>query len=400
MSDKISLSDVTLDDQEKAAVARVIDSGWLSMGPETKQFEAEFAEMHGTRHAVACTNGTAALHLAAMALDLGPGDEVIVPSLTFVASANGFAYTGATIRFADITSDENPTLDPESVADAMTARTKVIVPVHYAGWMPDMPALAEVAGRVTASVVEDACHAVGLDGRYGRAGNVGDMGCFSFFPNKNMTVGEGGMVTTNSASLDQALRLLRSHGMTSSSWDRDKGHAYEYDVVRRGYNYRIDEIRSAIGRVQLAKLQVANANRRQITTWYRERLADVPVTIPFADQPVSDTSAHVFVVVTRSGEERDRLNQRLRDQDVQTSRHYPPSHLFSIYRSEAAASGSLSRTESFARRVLTLPLHPKMTVSEVDRVCDLVRKELQGDRPSIRRTRTEPGTGQTRREEA
>ncbi|MFT5516176.1 MAG: dTDP-4-amino-4,6-dideoxygalactose transaminase, partial [Rhodothermales bacterium] len=142
------------------------------------------------------------------------------------------------------------------------------------------------------------------------------------------------------------------------------------------------------------------ANRRQITTWYRERLADVPVTIPFADQPVSDTSAHVFVVVTRSGEERDRLNQRLRDQDVQTSRHYPPSHLFSIYRSEAAASGSLSRTESFARRVLTLPLHPKMTVSEVDRVCDLVRKELQGDRPSIRRTRTEPGTGQTRREEA
>lgn len=394
---KIALSDVSLDQQEKDAVSRVIDSGWISMGPETKEFEGEFARLHGTRHAVAVTNGTAALHLAAMALDLGPGDEVIVPSLTFVASANGFAYTGATIRFADVVSDEDPTLDPASVARAITPRTKAIVPVHYAGWMADMAALKAIAEGSGASIVEDACHAVGGRGKDGIAGQMGAMGCFSFFPNKNMTVGEGGMVTTNDERLDAALRLLRSHGMTSSSWDRDKGHAYEYDVVRRGYNYRIDEIRSAIGRVQLAKLPDANERRRQVVAWYRERLEGVPVTVPFLNRPVSQTSAHVFTVTTRTPEERDRLNETLRAQDIQTSRHYPPSHLFSIYREEAAASGSLTRTESYAKRVITLPLHPKMTVDEVDRVCDVIRRELSSDRPVVRRTpRTEgkPSTGE------
>ncbi|NNE69739.1 MAG: DegT/DnrJ/EryC1/StrS family aminotransferase, partial [Rhodothermales bacterium] len=347
---KIALSDVSLDHQEKAAVSRVIDSGWISMGPETKEFEGEFAHMHGTRFAVACTNGTAALHLAAMALDLGPGDEVIVPSLTFVASANGFAYTGASIRFADIVSDEDPTLNPASVAAALTPRTKAIVPVHYAGWMADMAELRRIADASGVQLVEDACHAVGGEGKDGRAGQMGAMGCFSFFPNKNMTVGEGGMVTTDDEKLDAALRLLRSHGMTSSSWDRDKGHAYEYDVVRRGFNYRIDEIRSAIGRVQLSKLPESNARRRQVVTWYRERLKDVPVTVPFLSRPVSETSAHVFTVTTRTPEERNHLNEVLRAQDIQTSRHYPPSHLFSIYRDAASESGPLTQTESYATR--------------------------------------------------
>ena len=398
MSSKISLSDVSLGEEEKAAVARVIDSGWISMGPETKEFEGEFAALHGTKHAVAVTNGTAALHLAAMALDLGPGDEVIVPSLTFVASANGFAYTGATIRFADIVSDEDPTLDPASVAAAITPRTKAIVPVHYAGWLADTVALNALATQAGAQVVEDACHAVGATGAHGSAGNLGAMGCFSFFPNKNMTVGEGGMVTTNSDELDAALRLLRSHGMTSSSWDRDKGHAYEYDVVRRGYNYRTDEIRSAIGRVQLAKLPGANAHRRQVVAWYRERLRDVPVTVPFLDRADSATSAHVFTVTTRTKEERDRLNTKLREADVQTSRHYPPSHLFSIYREAAAASGSMARTESYAERVITLPLHPKMTVDQVDRVCDLIRKEVGPDRPCVRRSSRTDGSTPSKQE--
>ena len=388
---KVPLSDVTLGQQEKDAVARVIDSRWISMGPETKHFEAEFAEMHGCRHAVAVTNGTAALHLSALALGLGPEDEVIVPSLTFVASANGFAYTGAKIRFADIVSDDDPTLDPASVAAATTRRTKAIVPVHYAGWMADMVSLLRLASEVGARVVEDACHAVGLGTHLGNAGALGTMGCFSFFPNKNMTVGEGGMVTTNSDELDKSLRLLRSHGMTSSSWDRDKGHAYEYDVVQRGFNYRIDEIRSAIGRVQLAKLKESNDRRRAVIEAYRQRLADVPVTVPFAGRPTDDTSGHVFVAVARTTAERNRLNTRLREAGVQTSRHYPPSHLFSIYRDEAAASGPLARTESYASRVITLPLHPRMTTDEVDRVCDLVRGELTADRPSKPREATSNG---------
>jgi dTDP-4-amino-4,6-dideoxygalactose transaminase len=389
MSDKISLSDVTLDQAEKDAICRVIDSGWLSMGPETARFESEFASAMGCRHAVAVANGTAALHLSAMALDLGPGDEVIVPSLTFVATANAFAYTGATIRFADIVSDQNPTLDPDSVSAAITSRTKAIVPVHYAGWMADMAGLKRVADPAGASLVEDACHAVGLETPSGFAGTIGRTGCFSFFPNKNMTVGEGGMVTTDSDELNAALRLLRSHGMTSSSWDRDRGHAYEYDVVRRGYNYRIDEMRSAVGRVQLTRLADSNQRRRDLTAAYRERLTGLPVEIPFASRPVSETSAHVFVIVARTAEERNRLNERLRGDTIQTSRHYPPSHTFSIYRAEAAASGSLARTESYASRVLTLPLHPRMTEDKVGRVCDVVRAEFSA-------SRTRPPTGMDR----
>lgn len=376
MSQRITLSDVTLDAAEKEAVQRVLDSGWLSMGPETRAFEEEFAAMHGAKHAVAVANGTAALHLAAMALDLGPGDEVIVPSLTFVATANGFAYTGATIRFADIVSENEPTLDPAAVARALTERTRAIVPVHFGGWTPGLDHLREVADAAGASLVTDACHAVGLPGVFEK------MGCYSFFPNKNMTVGEGGMVLTDSDELAESLRLLRSHGMTSSSWDRDRGHAYEYDVVRRGYNYRIDEIRSAIGRVQLTKLQRANEARRRVTGWYRERLADVPVTVPFAGRSLQETAAHVFVVLARTSHERNRLNDYLRANDVQTSRHYPPSHLFSIYRDEAAASGPLARTESFAGRVITLPLHPHMDQQQVDRVCDLIRAALRPDRPA------------------
>ena len=382
MSNRITLSDVNLDQAEKDAVSRVLDSGWLSMGPETKAFEEEFAALHGTRFAVAVSNGTAALHLAALALGLGPEDEVVVPSLTFVATANGFAYTGATIRFADITSDERPTLDPDAVERAITPRTRAIVPVHYAGWPADMDRLEALAEKHNLALVTDSCHAAGLPGQAGR------MACYSFFPNKNMTVGEGGMVTTDDEELDHSLRLFRSHGMTSSSWDRDRGHAYEYDVVQRGFNYRLDEIRAAIGRVQLTKLEAANEARRRVTAWYRERLRDVPVTVPFRAEDLAGTSAHVFVVLARTSDERNRLNEFLRSHDVQTSRHYPPSHLFSIYRAERQASGSLERTESFASRVITLPLHPKMTQEQVDRVCSLIERELASGRSPVRRERS------------
>ena len=198
---------------------------WLSMGGETAAFEADFAALTGAAHALAVTNCTAALHLAGMALGWGPGDEVIVPSLTFVATANAVRYTGATPVFADIRSEDDLSLSPDDVAARITPRTRAIVVVHYGGYAADMPALLAVAERHGLDVVEDVAHAPGgsLDGR--ALGTWGRIGCFSFFANKNMTTGEGGMLTTDDDGLAERLRLLRSHGMTTLTWDRHRGHA-------------------------------------------------------------------------------------------------------------------------------------------------------------------------------
>jgi len=259
---RIPLADVDLGPEEEAAVLDVLRRGWLSMGEVTAAFEAEFAALTGARHALAVTNCTAALHLAGLALGWGPGDEVIVPSLTFVATANAVRYTGATPVFADITGESDFSLSAQDAAERITPRTKAIIVVHYAGHAADMGAILALAERHGLAVVEDVAHAPGadLDGR--ALGTWGNIGCFSFFANKNMTTGEGGMVTTDDDELAARLRLLRSHGMTSLTWDRHKGHAWSYDVVAPGYNYRIDEVRAAIGRVQLAKVTAANSSPR------------------------------------------------------------------------------------------------------------------------------------------
>jgi len=260
---KIPLSDIKFDLEERSAVQEVLNSGWLTMGAVTQKFEQEFAKYTGTKHAFAVNNGTAALHLACIALELGPRDEVIVPSLTFVASANAIRYTGATPIFADITSENNLVISPEAIERLITERTRAIMVMHYAGYACDMPRIKALAKAHHLSVIEDAAHAVGseLNGR--KLGTWGDAGCFSFFSNKNITTGEGGMVVTNDDAVAEQLRILRSHGMTTLTWDRHQGHAWTYDVVALGYNYRIDEIRSALGRVQLGRLEQNNSRRRE-----------------------------------------------------------------------------------------------------------------------------------------
>lgn len=371
---RIPLADVDLGPAEEEAVLQVLRSGWLTMGQVTEQFEAEFAAMTGARHAIAVTNCTAALHLAGMALGWQPGDEVILPSLTFVATANAVRYTGATPVFADITSEDDLCISPAAIAANITPRTRAIIVVHYAGYACDMDAIMALAAEHGLAVVEDVAHAPAaeLNGRV--LGTFGSIGCFSFFSNKNMTTGEGGMLTTDDDELAAALRLLRSHGMTTLTWDRHRGHAASYDVVAPGYNYRLDEIRSAIGRVQLGKLPGNNARRRHVNTLYEELLAEIcpEVGVPFvAHRGLS--SCHIRPIVLPSGADRTQFMEQMKHLGIQTSIHYPPIHTFSEYGRSGLGpdvATDLRLTEEIGWREVTLPLSAGMSDEDV---IDVVR---------------------------
>ncbi len=387
---RIPLADIDLGPEEEAAVLDVLHRRWLSMGEATAAFEADFAALVGATHALAVTNCTAALHLAGLALGWGPGDEVIVPSLTFVATANAVRYTGATPVFADIVGLNDFSLSADDVAARITPRTRAIVVVHYAGHAADMPALLALAERHGLDMVEDVAHGPGatLDGR--ALGTWGRVGCFSFFANKNMTTGEGGMLTTDDDGLAAQLRLLRSHGMTSLTWDRHKGHAWSYDVVAPGYNYRIDEIRAAIGRVQLGKLEIANKRRRLLDGLYRELL---PAAAPALGLPYTATrgvpACHLRPVLLPEGADRVHFMEEMKRRGIQTSIHYPPVHGFSYYRGEGGGP-VLPLTELVGAREVTLPLYPGMTTADVESVAAAVAESLAAALDGNHRPLVEP----------
>ncbi|MBI5296402.1 MAG: DegT/DnrJ/EryC1/StrS family aminotransferase [Chloroflexi bacterium] len=374
---RIPLGAIDFGVEEEAAVLDVLRSRWLTMGGVTQAFESEFAASVGARHAIAVSNATAALHLACLACGLGAGDEVIVPSLSFVATANAVRYVGATPVFADITSEDDLTLSVESIRRCLTPQTRAIIVMHYGGYACDMTAILSLAQERDLFVIEDAAHADGsiLEGR--ALGTWGQVGCYSFFSNKNMTTGEGGMLVTNDDGLAERLRILRSHGMTSLTWQRHQGHAWSYDVTAVGYNYRIDEIRSAIGRVQLTKLEHFNVQRAQIVNWYNEYLQELAPSlhIPFRSHP-GESCHHIFPVLLPVGGDRPSFMEAMKAQRIQTSIHYPPIHTFSAYQGLYPMDGGLPVTEGVSRREVTLPLYPGLTQDEVLFVAQAVQRAL------------------------
>ena len=372
---RVPLADLDIDQEEKRAVLEVLDSRWLTMGAITQSFEQQFAEAVGARYALAVTNATVALHLACLALGIGQGDEVIVPSLTFVATANAVLYTGAEVRFADIVGADELTISPQDIERRITPNTKAIIVMHYGGYPCRMPEIMDLASKYGLALIEDAAHAPGaaLEGR--SLGTWGDVGCFSFFSNKNLSTAEGGMLVTNREDIAERVKVLRSHGMTSLTWDRHLGHAYTYDVVDLGYNYRIDEIRSALGLVQLGKLATNNQRRSRITEQYRLALADSGVEIPFKSI-FGYPAYHLFPVLLPEGSQRKAFIDCLRGLGIQTSIHYPPVHLFTYYRSRYGEY-SLPVTEKIAAKEVTLPLYPSMKSGDVDAVVEAVRTAVE-----------------------
>jgi dTDP-4-amino-4,6-dideoxygalactose transaminase len=360
----IPLTEPEIGAEEIEAVTRVLKSKWLTMGPVTEEFERQFAAKLGVRHAIAVNSCTSALHLANIACEVGAGDEVICPDLTFVASANASRYTGAKVVFAGVTSIDEPTISPSQIEEQITARTKVITVVHYAGFACRIKEIVAIAKRRGLKVIEDCAHApfasAELDELEARpVGTIGDVGCFSFFSNKNMTTGEGGMVTTNDDAIAATVRLLRSHGMTTMTYQRHGGHASSYDVVGLGYNYRLDEIRSALGLCQLAKIDSLNERRRQVWTWYRDELEEAPeVTVPFSTRDLRFATPHIMPVFVRSPF--DEIRQHLASTGIQTSRHYDLIPDFSEYR---GVSPSAPRFGNY--QLISLPLGPNMTLEQV-----------------------------------
>ena len=366
------VSEPMLGDAEKAALSEVIDSGWITMGPRVRAFEEAFAQAHGLADCVAVSSCTAALHLILMAAGIGPGDEVLVPSLTFAATANSVLYVGATPVFVDIESLEVPLISAERAECLCTPRTKAAILVHYAGALVDRASWRDLAERLSLFIIEDSAHAVGVDG----PGSVGDAVAFSFYGNKNMTTGEGGIVSMRDAALLDRVRLMRGHGMTSGTFARLNSRSPHYDVILLGFNYRMDELRASIGLVQLAQLPARNATREDLVGFYRDRLAhSCPgVLVPSSGERAS--AHHIMPVVLPPEVERNEVIDRLRNAGIQTSIHYPPVHRLSLYR-ERFATNSLPVTDAFAGRELTLPLHPKLTPADVEHVVDALAIALE-----------------------
>jgi dTDP-4-amino-4,6-dideoxygalactose transaminase len=368
---RIPLSDVTLRPELSEAAATVVASGWWSMGPRVAEFEAAFADQLRVQHALAVANGTAALHLALLALECGPGDEVVLPSLTFVAAANTIRRVGARPVFCDIVGDGDLNLDPDDLERAVSPATRAVMVLHYGGFPCEMGAVLQVAERNGIHVIEDSAHAPGSKWEGRPCGAIGDVGCFSFFSNKNLAVGEGGMVVTDRDDVAERIRLLRSHGMTSLTWDRHRGHASTYDVIVPGLNYRLDEIRAAMGLVQLSFLAEENAARARLARLYGEALHGVNgYTMAFAGQLGDSSSAHhLAVALVPDAASRDEIRARLAERRIQTSLHYPPIHQFTAYR-DLDSTRPLPRTEKAAARAITLPLFAGMDDEQLELVVD------------------------------
>lgn len=373
----IPLFNLNFDEEEEKAVVDVIRSKWISSGPKCAELESKFAEMLGAKYALAVANCTDALHLAVVAAGIGPGDEVIVPSLTFVATVNCVRYAGGTPVFCDVESPERIVMDPECIEKLITDKTKAIIPMHYAGFPCNMDEIIGIAKKHGLKVIEDACHGPMSEYHGKKLGTIGDFGCFSFFSNKNISTGEGGMIVTNDEAAYEKVKLLRSHGMTSMSYERAKGHSTSYDVVELGFNYRMDDIRAAIGISQLKKLVPDIMKRKVIRDKYINLLKNVDgLIIPFKDWDELSAS-YIFPVVLKDGskDKRDEIRDYLAQRGIQTSVHYPPSHRFKIYADYNR--GNLPMTEYVADNEFTLPMYGALTDDEINYICSTLIEGLK-----------------------
>jgi len=372
---RIPLFDLNFDQAEERAVLQVLRSKWISMGPKTAELEQRFAGMLGARHAVALANCTVALHLALRILGIGEGDEVICPSLTFVAAANAIRYVNATPVFCDIKSLEDLTIDPVMAESLVTKRTRAIMVMHYAGFPCDMTAITKIARRHKLKVIEDACHGPLSEYHGKKLGTIGDIGCFSFFSNKNISTGEGGMMVTNNDEYAGRARLLRSHGMTTMSYDRARGHSTSYDVIDLGYNYRMDDVRAAIGLAQLKKLEKDLRKRQDVRRFYLEELAGTTtISIPFSHNR-EFVSNYIFPIVLKKANQakRENIRQSLHAAGIQTSVHYPSVHKFTIFK---RCKDKLPKTEYISQNEITLPMYSSLYFADIQFIVKKLNKSL------------------------
>jgi dTDP-4-amino-4,6-dideoxygalactose transaminase len=369
----------TIDSEAIAAVARTMETCWIGTGPRVHEFEAEFGRYVEAKHALATSSCTAALHLAMVASGVGAGDEVITTPMTFCATANAILHTGATPVFVDCQRD-SMNIDPAAIEAAITSRTKAIVPVHFAGRPADMDAITAIARRHNLLVIEDAAHAI--ESRYhGRkVGSIGHLTCFSFYVTKNMTTGEGGMVTTSDAALAEKIRVLGLHGLSADAWNRfsDAGYRH-YDVVWPGFKYNLTDIAASLGLSQLPKLGGWLKRREELWHRYDQAFADLPLTTPAAPAPDTLHARHLYTILldAKAPLSRDAFMAEMHRRQIGTGVHYRALHVHPYYRDRwNFRPEQFPNALSIGQSTVSLPLMPKLTDEEAGRVIEAVRALL------------------------
>jgi dTDP-4-amino-4,6-dideoxygalactose transaminase len=371
---QVPLSAVRLTDADIEAATEVYRSGWLSMGPRTEELERAFAEYSGSGYCLAVSSCTAGLHLAMLGAELGAGDEVVVPSITFVASANAIAYTGAEPVFAEIAAVDAPWLSVEAAEAAITPRTKAIVAVSYAGHPGEIEGLRGLAEDRGLALIEDAAHGSGswLGDRH--LGTFGLAGAISFSAGKNLGIGEGGVLLTDDDELAERARLMRWHGVTRSIWERHRASTESYDVSGLGFNYRLDDPRAALIRSRLQRLDEDNQRRAAVESVYRDELGDLDGLSMLAAPSESARVSHsMFAVVLDERVDRDRFRAALADRGIQTSVHFSPVHRFELY---SGSGAELPVSDAFAARTVSLPMFAEMDEGQQALVIESVRQAL------------------------
>jgi dTDP-4-amino-4,6-dideoxygalactose transaminase len=377
-SPDIPLYDLRLEPEDVRAVMEVLESGGLTLGPRTAEFETAFARHLGVRHAVAVSSGTAALHLAYLAAGVGPGDEVIVPSLTFAATASAVLQCGGTPVFVDIVGSHDLGLDPADVERRIGPATKAVCAVHFAGYPAAVDRLRALCDAHGLALIEDAAHAPSAQLGDRKLGGWGLAAAFSFFSNKILSCGEGGLLATDDDDVAALARNLRSHGMSSGSWSRHTGETESYDVIGLGFNYRLDEPRSALLLSRLPRLEPEIERRRELTRAYRDKLAALPeVVVPYEAADVERSSCYVMPILVEDDGRREEVRRRLLEvHGVQTSVFYPAVHELLAYRTRLGEQ-RLPHTERVARTEITIPLFAHLDEASQDRVVDGLREALE-----------------------
>ncbi len=361
----------SIDERDVAAVCRVLRSDWLTTGPKVDEFETAAAEFVGVDHAAAVSSGTAALHCAMHALGIGPGDEVIVPPITFAATANCVVYQGGTPVFVDVEPD-TLLIDPVKIEEKITSRTRAIIAVDYAGLPCDYDRIKAITRKHGIALVADACHSIGARYKGAPVGSLADMTVFSFHPVKHITTGEGGMVATNDPGLAEKIRIFRNHGITSDHRQREAKGSWFYEMTRLGFNYRITDIQCALGVSQLRKLPDFIKRRKEIAARYDHFFADFPGVAPVglrhgARGSMHDHAFHLYVVELSNN--RDKLFQYMRERGIGVNVHYIPVHLHPYYQEKLGTGpGMCPVAETAYRNMLSLPIYPGMRDADVQRV--------------------------------
>ncbi|MGQ0612330.1 MAG: UDP-4-amino-4,6-dideoxy-N-acetyl-beta-L-altrosamine transaminase [Planctomycetaceae bacterium] len=367
----------SIDAADAAAVAEALASDWLTTGPRVEEFERAFAGVVGTREAVAFCNGTAALHGAMRAVALAAGDEVVVPALTFVASANCVVYEGATPVFADV-EPETLLLGPVQLEARTGPRTKAVLGVDYAGQVCEYGALRSFARDAGLRLVADACHSLGAASGGRPSGGLAELSCFSFHPVKHLTTGEGGMTVTDDADLARRLRVFRNHGLDTDARERERRGTHAYAMVELGWNYRLTDVQCALGLRQLARLECFLARRRALAARYDEALRRLPAVAPLARRAGTEHAFHLYAVLLdpeRLSADRDTIFRALRAEGIGVQVHYLPVHLHPYYRKRfGTGPGLCPVAEAAHARLLSLPLFPAMTDADADDVIEALDK--------------------------